>query len=335
MSSPRPRAPLRVRRLTGEGQVRWARCGAALALALGAAACQPGHKRVPPRDVVATVNGERITTAQLHKALSRARRDDEDLSPRTAADAQAFRESTLDDLIDQTVLLQAARAANVQVSAERVDRELLRLRSDYPGHTFDQALAKGALTQEELRTETQRQLTIEAYFVQQVYAHVAITDAEIGAYYAAHTAAFSHPEQVHAEQILVAEADTAKKVQAELRKGKAFEELARTYSISPDARVGGDLGWFAKGVMPEAFDRACFALEVGQVSAVTASPYGYHLFKLLGRRPAGVPALASIRPKVEAALRKEREVAAQKAQVKSLRQRAKIEINPAIVAAVR
>ena len=304
-------------------------------LALGAlAACQKGARPAPSSDVVATVNGQPISAARLHKALLHARRDDENLSPRTDADKQAFRRAALDDLIDQTLLLQAAHAAKVSVQPEAIDREVMRMRADYPGKSFDEALAEGATTREELREQVKIQLTIEAFFASQVYARVAATDADVEAYYKAHADQFARPEQVHAEQILVSAPDTAKRIQSELRQGARFEELARKYSISPDAKVGGDLGFFARGVMPEAFDQTCFNLRPGQVSDVVPSPYGYHLFKLLEKRPAGMPALADIRPQVEATLRKEREQAAQRAEIDGLHKKAQIQINEKALAAV-
>lgn len=306
----------------------------ALAILGALAGCRPSARPAPPPDQVALVNGEPITTAQLQKALAHGRRDDENLSPRTEEDKAALRETTLQDLIDQTLLLQAARAANITVPPERVDRELLRLKAEYPGKSFDEALAEGATTTEELREQIRRELVIEEFFARQVFARVPVTDPDVEAYYQSHQDEFGHPEEVHAEQILVSDPETAKKVQAELKKGGRFEELARKFSISPDAKVGGDLGWFAAGQMPEVFDQTCFSLKPGQVSEVVPSPYGYHLFKVLEKRAAGTPALADIRAKVEAKLRHTREAAAQASTLGDLRKKAKIEIRQKVLAAV-
>src|SRR5205823_4436502 len=66
----------------------------------------------------------------------------------------------------------------------------------------------------------------------------------------------------------------------------------------PDGGRGGDLGWFARGTMPKVFDEACFSLKPGQVSGVMQSSYGYHLFKLLGRRPAKKRSLDEVQKEV-------------------------------------
>lgn len=54
-------------------------------------------------------------------------------------------------------------------------------------------------------------------------------------------------------------------------------DLAIKFSITPEGKQGGDLGWVEKGVM-EGFDSAFSMKKVGQRSAVVKSPYGYQIF---------------------------------------------------------
>jgi peptidyl-prolyl cis-trans isomerase C/foldase protein PrsA len=302
---------------------------------LSGSSCREGLTETPPTDVVASVNGENLTTTQLSKALLRARRDNENLSPRTGADQQAFRAAVLEDFINRSLVLQAARKAGVSVAPEKVDRELLRLKAEYPGPAFDQALAEGAQSPEELREQIRNRLMVEQYFAEQVFTRVAITDADVESYYKDHLADFAQPEEVHAEQILVDDADAAKHVLAELKQGERFEELARKYSRSPEAKIGGDLGFFPRGRMPEVFDRVCFALKKNEISEVVTSPYGFHIFKLLEKRAAGTPSLEEAKPRVEARLRKERQEALQQAKLAELRQQAQIQINDKVLAEVQ
>lgn len=86
-----------------------------------------------------------------------------------------------------------------------------------------------------------------------------------------------------------AERDSVREQAAELREralaGSDFAELASEHSEDPGSSdQGGDLGFFSRGDMMAPFEEAAFALEVGDVSEVVETPYGYHVIKLDERR---------------------------------------------------
>lgn len=68
-------------------------------------------------------------------------------------------------------------------------------------------------------------------------------------------------------------------VQQKLAAGQSFEDMAREYSDGPTGPRGGDLGSFGRGMMHPAFETAAFGLEVGGVSEVVETPFGYHLIQ--------------------------------------------------------
>lgn len=92
-------------------------------------------------------------------------------------------------------------------------------------------------------------------------------------------------EQVHVRHILVPDEAAAKKVLADLKGGRKFEELARERSTDPANNTkGGDLGWAPRGVYDKAFEDAAFALRtMGQLSGPVKSQFGYHVIQLLER----------------------------------------------------
>ena len=62
---------------------------------------------------------------------------------------------------------------------------------------------------------------------------------------------------------------------------KQFADLAKEYSEGPSKTNGGSLGYFERGKMVPSFERACFdELEVGEVSDLVESEFGYHIIKL-------------------------------------------------------
>ncbi|MFL5318703.1 MAG: peptidyl-prolyl cis-trans isomerase [Myxococcaceae bacterium] len=303
----------------------------ALAVFVAAAALLAGCKgEKKPKDdpnVIATVNGEVLSRADFESELSRDLTSMEGLTPQSPEQLDISRRALLDTLVERMLLLQAAKASNIVVSPEEVDRGVLRISSDYPAEGFDEALAQGQLSMAELKQKTSQLLTIEKLFQSQVYSRAAVTEDEISDYFEAHPEEFEVPEEVHAQQIVVKGADDAKKVQAQLRAGKKFPDLARKYSLSADAKVGGDLGFFPRGVMPPKFDEICFKLGVGQVSDVVESEYGYHLFKVLEKKPASKKQLSDVRLQIEEKLLKEKRANAQKEFVKELRAKADIKVN--------
>ena len=302
--------------------------------AIGLAGCT--EKKTPAFDenVVAMVNGEFLSRAEFEKALLRDLEGIDPVEPRSPEQIEPYRRALLDTLIERALLMQQARKLNIQITPEELDRRILRISADYPADGFEQALAQGRISMAELKRDTAALLTIEKLFDEHVYPRVAVTEEEIRQYFEANPDEFHQPEQVRASQIVVRSLDEARRVQQLLRQGKKFPDLARKYSLSADARVGGDLGFFPRGVMPPTFDEVAFKLAVGQVSDVVTTEYGFHLFKVLQRKPAEKRELAEVRSQVEARLLKVKRVEAQRAFVAKLRDEAQLTVNEPVLQSI-
>ncbi len=300
---------------------------ALLALVLIFPGCPQQQKPSQDPAVVATINGEVIKRVDFERLLAREAQAMEGNGPRTPEQVEPYKTALLETLTARVLLLQAAAAAGVTVTTEEVDRRVLALSSEYPAGTFDEALAKSQTSRAALTRSTREQLTIEKLLTQQVHSRVAVTEEQISQYYEEHQGDFLEPEQVHAQQIVVKGLDEAKRVQAQLWQGKKFPDLARRYSLSPDARVGGDLGFFARGTMPPAFDEVVFKLNVGGTSEVVSTEYGFHLFRVVEKKPARKRELIEVRGSIEERLLSTLRAEAQKAYVAGLRAKATVVIN--------
>lgn len=124
---------------------------------------------------------------------------------------------------------------------------------------------------------------------------VALSDAEITAYYKGHLDDFQRPATSYLSFValprLTTAADTAAararadSVRAEIADGAPFADVARRESSdSVSAAQGGDLGEWTRGSMDAAFDSAAFALPLNTLSPPVLSQFGYHLIEVTSRK---------------------------------------------------
>jgi parvulin-like peptidyl-prolyl isomerase len=85
--------------------------------------------------------------------------------------------------------------------------------------------------------------------------------------------------QVRASHILVKDPSMAYELLESIQQGADFAEVAQQHSVCPSGRNGGDLGVFGPGQMVQPFESATFALEVGSISDLVPTTFGYHIIK--------------------------------------------------------
>lgn len=145
------------------------------------------------------------------------------------------------------------------------------------------------------------------------------TAEEIEAYYQANKSRYVREERRQVAHIMLEaeEADSdvaaqAEAILAELKAGADFAELAKTRSADTfSAENGGVLEWLAPGDMDAEFEQAAFAMQqVGDLSAVVKSAYGYHIIKLVALEPAQVQPLADVSADIAERIKQDRATAA-------------------------
>jgi hypothetical protein len=246
--------------------------------------------------------------------------------------------------------------SNLIVNGEIIDRERIRqetsaifqlLADEMPGedplarqirarewaeeNLIEDALLQQAASNDPVLGSLEAPLRRER-FIEKITAHVAPPRrGDIVSFYRANQKNFYVPEMVHAAHIVrnVDEqndetvARTAiERAAAELARGRAFGDVAD--ELSDCAGDGGDLGFFPRGQMVEAFDAVVFRLNPGQVSGIFRTDFGFHIAKVLERRPEGIQPFELLRGEIERHLLTQKKQAALERFVDDLRAKADI-----------
>ena len=132
---------------------------------------------------------------------------------------------------------------------------------------------------------------------------IAWTWPEIEAYYKEHKQEFYQPTQYHARQIVIDNKELANQIHTRISKGEDFAKLAEEFSLSPDRKRGGDLGFFNASSFPPVFAEICERLKPNEVSGVIATDYGFQIFQLIEKRQARQKTLQESGAEIEALLK--------------------------------
>ncbi len=251
-----------------------------VALSASLVACSGG--------AIATVNGQAISKSDFDAKLE---------------GGQAAK-STLQQMVQEALLDQYAKQNNITVSDAEIAAKETEIKANFPNGSWDDMLKQRGLTEADVSNLLRQQILVD----KAVGKDIKIDDAQIKAYYDKNHAAFDKPDQVRARHILVPDMATAQKVEAALKGGAKFEDLAKQYSTDPGSKdKGGDLGFFRRGQMVPAFEKVAFSAPINAISAPVKSPFGYHIIQVEERQVGEKATLASAHDKIADLLRAQQE----------------------------
>jgi len=286
----------------------------------------------------ASVNGKLISKSQYERDLSvfqkRAAQEGRQLSD---ADLTTVKNRILENLIDTEVLYQQSQKEGVKVDDQAINEQIETIKKRF----FDEAAYKKALeemdvSEKEIRAQIRRGLAINQLLDTNVSQKITVTEEESKKYYNNKLNLFKQPEQVKASHILIKvapDAEESKKnqarkkietVQKKVRQGEDFGLLAKANSEGPTAQRDGDLGYFNRGRMAKPFEDAAFALNVGEVSGIVETQFGYHLIKVTDKKTARTIPYKEVQLRLEQYLKKEKEKTEIQDYIENLKKSAKI-----------
>ena len=200
----------------------------------------------------------------------------------------------VDEMIDETLLRQAAKKSAIVADEAEVARRLTKLQEQFGSRELfisqlEQAGSSIAKVKEDLADEVVRErLVVKSK-------DLSVTDAELKKAFDENKDKLGAPEAVHLRHILVATEPEAKDIVAKLKGGADFKALAREKSqAASDKAAGGDYGFVARGMLPGEIDELAFAMKPGEIRVVPG-PRGSHVLQVLETRAAKPAVFAQVK----------------------------------------
>ena len=175
--------------------------------------------------------------------------------------------------------------------------------------------------------EARKKILIARLLQDEVNAKVEVTEEEITQYYNENTDKFTTPAVLRASHILVKNEKDAKDILVELSNGRNFEDLARARSVDPTSKLGGDIGYFAKGQLVPEFEDVCFNMKTGEISGIVETKFGYHIIKLTERKEPQVKSLQEVHDAIEQSIMRFKQKNVFSEFIEKLKQGSKITVN--------
>jgi foldase protein PrsA len=317
-------------------------------LAISMSACT---KKSP----VATVNGVDITLEKYQDTLNAYKVTFENMYGKDVWNQQVegdktrgdeFKEDILNRMIQDELVYQKAEDKKLVPSDEEVNKQYDEFKKSIGDNgEYIKKLKDTGIDEAFLKDQMKKDVAIQNYSAEYI-ANLKISNDDLNKYYNDKKEEF-RKEEVKASHILISTQDAegkplsdkdkankkkeAEDILAKIKAGEDFGELAKKYSNDPgSAKNGGDLGFFAKGVMVAEFENTAFSLEKGKVSDLVESEFGYHIIKVTDKVNQIKP-FAEVKGEIKEKIEQEK----YNAHIKEIQKNAKIQKNEDVIKNVK
>jgi peptidyl-prolyl cis-trans isomerase C len=280
-----------------------------MTVSIGAQTVQPD-----PNTVVLKVNGKDIYFWEVAVMIPQVQM--EMLGQGVQPQREAVVQAAMKRVVDIHLLADEARKRGMKPDQGRVDAAMAELvQRAGSRENFDASIAQIGVTFDQLKSNVALSDLVKAYITTTIDPQVTVTAEEVQTFYNQNPQMFQRPDMVRARHIMMrigqgadqAEKDAAKARVETARKrvvaGEDFAAVAREVSEDRTAANGGDLGFFAQDSMVPALANVAFALDVGKISGVVETQFGYHVVKVEEKRPASTVSFDEAKEPLEQMLR--------------------------------
>jgi peptidyl-prolyl cis-trans isomerase SurA len=251
--------------------------------------------------IIAVVNQELVTNAELQQRMTRIREDAARSKTQLPPSAE-FRKQVLDALIDERVQVTNARETGPKVDEAELDRAVLNVavQNQMTLPQLRARLQQQGLAFSTFRNNVKDQMLMERVREREVSSRINVTDAEVDALLAQRRAAASTSGQINIAQILVTVVygasveDVAKRraraeaAMARVKAGEPFDAVAREISEDGNKEQGGEIGLRAADRLPDVFVEAVRSVKAGEIApTLLRTGAGFHVLKVVARDQPG------------------------------------------------
>ncbi len=277
-------------------------------LALAAACCgAPAEAQQDLQRIAAVVNDQVVSMFDLAGRIrltivSSGLEDTPEIRARLAP-------QILRTLIDEALEVQEAKRLNITVNSTEIDNAMGRIakQNDMTETQFSNFLKQSGIPLSTLVAQIRAGLSWSKIISEKIRPSIEIGDDQVQEYLDRLKANKDKPEYRLQEIFLAVDTPqqeedvrrTAERLSEQIKRGANFTAVARQFSQSATAAVGGDLGWVEEGALEPEIQRAVDQLKVGEISAPIRTVSGFHLILLREKRQSGAAAADTSTLKIE------------------------------------
>jgi parvulin-like peptidyl-prolyl isomerase len=254
------------------------------------------------------------------------------------AEVDNLRKKAQEQAIGAKLLIDEATRLDIKVPAERVEKRISDMIEQIGGReVFEQRLAEQKMSEDALRDNIEQGAKVDVLVEQICSEATEPTTEELQAHFEANKEQYIQPERASAQHILIKPASESdddrvaaekkiEEIHTKIKGGANFSDLAAEHSECPSGKqAGGSLGWFGRGMMVPEFDNAVFSMEVGDLSEIIETQFGFHIIYKTGADEGGEASYAESEPKIREVMRHSRRGEIIAAHVAELREKADIQ----------
>ncbi|MBE0446852.1 MAG: peptidylprolyl isomerase [Actinobacteria bacterium] len=282
--------------------MKFLKYGLAIVLITAVALTVAGCSKEP---LAATVNGKKITVAEVNEKLEvqmeqfAGQYGDMFKGPEGQRMKDQLRQAVLDQLINMELVIQEVDRQGIKITDKEVDakvKEIIKIYNLKDEKDLEQALKQKGTTVAQFKEEVGRAIKIEKL----ISKGIKVSSKDIEKYFKDNKKDFVAQDQIMAAHILVQKEEDAKNILEQIKGGADFAQLAKQYSTDPGSKdKGGRLDWADKDDFVPEFADACWKLNPNEISDLVKTDYGYHIIKLIDKKPSRQMELAEVRDQVK------------------------------------